>query len=47
MKRIKNISLTEGTIKTLSIKAIENGTNFKNYVENILESLAKPKKKVK
>jgi hypothetical protein len=30
MKKPKNIHLTEGAIKALSIMAIENGTNFKN-----------------
>ena len=41
MKRAKNIHLSEETIKALSIQAIEHGTNFKNYVESKLESLAK------
>jgi len=40
MKKPKNIHLTEGAIKALSIQAIENGTNFKNYVEAKLEALA-------
>lgn len=40
MKRPKNILLTEGAIKALSIQAIENSTNFKNYVEGKLEALA-------
>ena len=40
MKKPKNIHLTEGVIKALSIQAIENGTNFKNYVEAKLEALA-------
>ena len=40
MKKAKNIHLTEGAIKALSIQAIENGTNFKNYVESKLEALA-------
>ena len=41
MKKAKNIHLTEWAIKALSIQAIENGTNFKNYVESKLEALAK------
>jgi len=44
-RKPKNIHLTEATIKTLSIRAIENGTNFKNYVESLLEALAGEKKK--
>ena len=44
-RKPKNIHLTEATIKTLSIMAIENGTNFKNYVESLLEALAGEKKK--
>lgn len=40
MKKQKIIHLSEGAIKALSIKAIEKGTNFKNYVENVLEVLA-------
>ena len=40
MKKPKNIHLTEGAIKALSIQSIENGTNFKNYVEGKLEALA-------
>jgi hypothetical protein len=45
--KAKNIHLTEATIKTLSIQAIENGTNFKNYVESLLEAWAGEKKKKK
>ncbi len=40
MTRAKNIHLTDETIKYLSIKAIENGTNFKNYVEGLLEAVS-------
>ena len=29
----KNIDLSDEAVKALSIQAIENGTNFKNYVE--------------
>jgi hypothetical protein len=47
MKKPKNIHLTEGAIKTLSILAIENGTNFKNYVESLLEAWAGEKKNKK
>lgn len=39
----KNIDLSDEAIKALSIQAIENGTNFKNYVEAKLEELAKTK----
>ena len=38
--KAKNIHLSETCIKFLSIKAIENGTNFKNYVEGLLEAMA-------
>lgn len=37
----KNIDLTVEAVKALSIQAIENGTNFKNYVEGKLEELSK------
>jgi hypothetical protein len=40
MKKSKRIELTENTIKFLAKKAIDNGTSFKPYVEQILESLA-------
>lgn len=39
----KNIDLSNEAVKALSIQAIENGTNFKNYVEAILEKMAKTK----
>jgi len=39
----KNIDLSDEAVKALSIQAIENGTNFKNYVEAKLEALAKTK----
>lgn len=39
----KNIDLSDEAVKALSIEAIENGTNFKNYVEAKLEELAKIK----
>lgn len=39
----KNIDLSDEVVKALSIQAIENGTNFKNYVEGKLEELAKTK----
>lgn len=39
----KNIDLSDEAVKTLSIQAIENGTNFKNYVEAKLEELTKTK----
>lgn len=44
-KKVKNLHLSEDCIKYFSIKAIENGTVFKLYVENLLEEMAKPKKK--
>ena len=40
MKRSKRIELTNNTIKVLAKRAIDNGTVFKLYVENILENLA-------
>lgn len=39
----KNIDLSDEAVKALAIQAIENGTNFKNYVEAKLEELAKTK----
>lgn len=42
----KNIDLSDEAVKALSIQAIENGTNFKNYVEAKLEELAKVKLKI-
>lgn len=39
-KKSKRIELTENTIKYLAKKAIDEGTSFKPYVEQILESLA-------
>ena len=43
MKKAKNIHLSEGAIKVLSIMAIEQGTNFKNFVEIHLEALSQTK----
>lgn len=45
MRKPKNIHLSEGCIKTLSIKAIEKNMVFKTYVEKILEDLAKAESK--
>lgn len=36
----KIINLEESTFKTLSIMAIENGTNLKNYIEKLLSDIA-------
>lgn len=36
----KIIDLDENTFKTLSIMAIENGTNLKRYIEELLSSIA-------
>ena len=36
----KIINLGEPTFKTLSIMAIENGTNLKNYIEKLLSDIA-------
>jgi hypothetical protein len=36
-------NVSDEAVKALSIQAIENGTNFKNYVEAKLEELAKTK----
>lgn len=36
----KIINLDETTFKTLSIMAIEDGTNLKNYIEKLLSGIA-------
>lgn len=36
----KIINLDETTFKTLSIMAIEEGTNLKNYIEKVLSEIA-------
>ena len=36
----KIINLDETTFKTLSIMAIEDGTNLKNYIEKLLSEIA-------
>ena len=36
----KIINLDETTFKTLSIMAIEEGTNLKNYIEKLLADIA-------
>ena len=36
----KIINLDESTFKTLSIMAIENGTNLQNYIERLLSDIA-------
>ena len=36
----KIINLDERTFKTLSIMAIEEGTNLKNYIEKMLSDIA-------
>ena len=36
----KNINLDETNFKTLSIMAIEEGTNLKNYIEKVLSDIA-------
>ena len=36
----KIINLDESTFNTLSIIAIENGTNLKNYIEHLLSDIA-------
>ena len=36
----KIIDLKDDTFKTLSIMAIQKGTNLKNYIEDILNSIA-------
>ena len=36
----KSINLDETTFKTLSIMAIEEGTNLKNYIEKLLADIA-------
>lgn len=36
----KIIDLDENTFKTLSIMAIQKGTNLKNYIESLLNEIA-------
>lgn len=36
----KIINLDDATFKTLSIMAIEEGTNLKNYIEHLLSDIA-------
>ena len=36
----KIINLDETTFKTLSIMAVEEGTNLKNYIEKLLSDIA-------
>lgn len=36
----KIIDLNENTFKTLSIMAIQKGTNLKNYIEELLNDIA-------
>ena len=47
MKKQKVIHLSSQAVEVLSISAIKAGTNFKNYVEEHLESLAKSSSAVK
>ena len=37
----KIINLDDATFKTLSIMAIEEGTNLKNFIEHLLSDIAK------
>jgi macrodomain Ter protein organizer (MatP/YcbG family) len=37
----KNIDIKPDTFRTLSIRAVEQGTNLKKYIENLLDSKAK------
>lgn len=37
----KNIDLSVETIKIISVEAAKNGTNFKRFVQTILEEWAK------
>ncbi len=39
-KKTKLLLLSKECIKQLSKDAIDNGSNFKNYVEDILEKMA-------
>jgi len=39
MKKSKRIELSEDAIRHWSIEAINNGTNFKNYIEWFLERI--------
>lgn len=40
-KKRKNIDLSEGTFRALSVLAAANGRNLKAYIENILDDEAK------
>lgn len=46
-KKAKMIHLSEEAIRTISIEAVTNGSNFKNYVEQHLEDYAKKKPNTK
>ena len=41
MKQRKNIDLSYEVVIAVSIEAIKNKTNFKNYIENLIENHAK------
>jgi hypothetical protein len=41
MKKRKNIDLSDETVRILTVRAAQCGTNFKNYVEAKLEKFAK------
>lgn len=42
----KNIDISEEAVKELSKMAIDHNSNFKNFVETLLEKLSKDKTKV-
>lgn len=41
LKKRKNIDISLEAIRTISIQAAKEGTNFKNYVEGKVEKMAK------
>ena len=46
-KKPKNIHLSEQAIETLTIMAIKDGSNFKNFIEDTLENFARSATAVK
>ena len=40
MIKRKNIDLSTDDIKTLTIEAVQKGTNFKNHIEEVLRKRA-------
>ena len=40
VKKRKNIDLNEKTFRTLSMRAVSNGTNLKSFIEKTLDEVA-------